>query len=92
MKRRLRSITHAAAIGRALTAALTVGSASAQPNRPTASQADKEKAYQALKTQASSQAGNPVLDYQLGIAALDAGQYGEAIIAHQRLCRRLGRL
>ncbi|MEO0419796.1 MAG: hypothetical protein AAF249_13105 [Pseudomonadota bacterium] len=92
MKRRLRALTHAAAFGRALTAALSAGSASAQTNQPIASQADKEKAYQALKTQASSQAGNPAFDYQLGIAALDAGQYGEAIIALQRLCRRLGRL
>lgn len=41
--------------------------------------------YEALAAQESARAGDPVFDYQLGIAALDAGRYGEAIIALQRV-------
>lgn len=41
--------------------------------------------YQALAAQEVERAGNPEFDYALAIAALDAGLYGEAIIALQRV-------
>lgn len=59
------------------------------PGVPAAAQqssaADAEAAYQALAPQEAARAGDPQFDYQLGIAALDAGRYGEAIIALQRV-------
>ncbi|MXO70099.1 tetratricopeptide repeat protein [Alteraurantiacibacter buctensis] len=50
-----------------------------------ASVAEAEAAYRALAPQEAARAGDPQFDYQLGIAALDAGHYGEAIIALQRV-------
>lgn len=41
--------------------------------------------YAALAEQQASKAGDPAYDYQLGLAAIDAGRYGEAIIALQRV-------
>jgi tetratricopeptide (TPR) repeat protein len=41
--------------------------------------------YEALAAQESRRAGDPAYDYALGTAALDAGRYGEAIIALQRV-------
>lgn len=42
-------------------------------------------AYQALAPQEPARAGEPEYDYALGIAALDSGNYGAAIIALQRV-------
>jgi len=47
--------------------------------------AQAEQTYQALAAQADERAGDPAFDYALGIAALDSGRYGEAIIALQRV-------
>ena len=47
--------------------------------------ATAEAQYRALASQASTRAGDPEFDYALAIAAIDAGQYGEAIIALQRV-------
>lgn len=47
--------------------------------------AEAEAEWQALAPQEATRAGDPQFDYQLGIAALDAGRYGEAIIALQRV-------
>lgn len=41
--------------------------------------------YETLAAQESRRAGDPAYDYELGTAALDAGRYGEAIIALQRV-------
>ena len=41
--------------------------------------------YAALAQQEAAKAGDPAFDYQLGLAAIDAGRYGEAIIALQRV-------
>ena len=57
-------------------------STSAQTNK-TAAEADA--AYLALSKQVPGKAGDPGFDYQLAIAALDSGRYGEAIIALQRV-------
>ncbi|WP_296719607.1 tetratricopeptide repeat protein [Erythrobacter sp.] len=53
-----------------------------------AAQAASEKAeadYRALSADVASRAGDPAFDYALGIAALDSGRFGEAIIALQRV-------
>lgn len=55
------------------------------PTEPSADQTAREEAYQAMSAQVGERAGNPVFDYQLGIAAIDTGRYGEAIIALQRV-------
>lgn len=47
--------------------------------------AQAEQTYQTLAPQADERAGDPAFDYALGIAALDSGRYGEAIIALQRV-------
>ena len=49
------------------------------------SQADASAEYQRLAVQEAERAGDPDFDYRLGITALDAGRYGEAIIALQRV-------
>ena len=41
--------------------------------------------FQALSAQEAARAGDPAFDYELGIAALDAGHFGAAIIAFQRV-------
>jgi tetratricopeptide (TPR) repeat protein len=46
---------------------------------------EAEARYAALAEQQVSKAGDPAYDYQLGLAAIDAGRYGEAIIALQRV-------
>lgn len=46
---------------------------------------DEEAAFEALNAQVETRAGDPQFDYELGIAALDAGRYGDAIIALQRV-------
>ena len=52
-----------------------------------AAQADSEAQarYRALAAQEADRAGDPAFDYQLGIAASDAGYFGEAVIAFQRV-------
>ncbi|MBL9071841.1 MAG: DUF560 domain-containing protein [Sphingopyxis sp.] len=50
-----------------------------------AQQASATASYDALAAQVGQRAGDPDFDYQLGIAALDAGHYGEAVIALQRV-------
>ena len=50
-----------------------------------ATPAEAEAAWQQLAPQEASRAGDPQFDYALGIAALDSGRYGEAIIALQRV-------
>lgn len=44
-----------------------------------------EADYLRLSGEASVRAGDPAFDYALGIAALDTGRFGEAIIALQRV-------
>jgi tetratricopeptide (TPR) repeat protein len=44
-----------------------------------------EADYARLAAEAATRAGDPAFDYALGIAALDTGRYGEAIIALQRV-------
>ena len=61
----------------ALAAAMPFGAAQAQESAAAA--------YEALAGQARERAGDPDFDYRLGIAALDAGHYGEAVIALQRV-------
>ncbi len=48
-------------------------------------EADAQARYDQLAAQADERLGDPEFDYQLGIAALDTGRYGEAIIALQRV-------
>lgn len=50
-----------------------------------AEQAAAQEAYEALAAQEAERAGDPQFDYQLGVAAANAGRYGEAIIAFQRV-------
>ena len=66
------------AIGSALTLALSVP-AIAQDNSANAGP------YASLAAQVGDRAGDPAFDYELAIAAIDAGLYGEAIIALQRV-------
>lgn len=44
-----------------------------------------EAEYRMLSSEVSRRAGDPAFDYALGIAALDSGRFGEAIIAFQRV-------
>ncbi|HEY6814885.1 MAG TPA: tetratricopeptide repeat protein [Croceibacterium sp.] len=50
-----------------------------------ASASEAEARYRELAPQAATRAGDPAFDYALGIAALDSGRFGEAIIALQRV-------
>ncbi len=68
--------------------ALACGAVLAQANPAAAQQrspAVAEAEFQALAPQEADRAGDPQFDYALGIAALDAGHYGAAIIALQRV-------
>lgn len=56
----------------------------AQAQDPQAAQAR----YTALSAEERTRAGDPAFDYALGIAASDAGLYGEAIVAFQRVLAR----
>ncbi len=47
--------------------------------------ANAEAQYQTLSVQEKARAGDPAYDYALGVAAADAGHYGAAIIAFQRV-------
>lgn len=44
--------------------------------------------YRALAAEECTKAGDPAFDYALGAAASDAGHYGEAIVAFQRVLAR----
>ena len=46
---------------------------------------EAEARYATLAEQQTSKAGDAAFDYQLGLAAIDAGRYGEAVIALQRV-------
>lgn len=86
MRRRLRAITQAAIISFAVFSASQSATAMAQSPPPgDMAQSEKDRAYEALQEQAGQRAGDPAFDYQLGIAAIDTGRYGEAIIALQRV-------
>ncbi|MBB5706290.1 tetratricopeptide repeat protein [Sphingopyxis panaciterrulae] len=70
--------------------ALPIGMALLTPiASPAARAADASQAaagnYEQLAAQAEGRIGDPEFDYRLGIAALDAGRYGEAVIALQRV-------
>lgn len=69
--------------GVGLSLAALPAAASAQNSAPVTAEA--KAAYQALAAEENSRAGNPEYDYSLGIAALDAGYFGEAVIALQRV-------
>ncbi|CAH0497775.1 porin family protein [Novosphingobium sp. CECT 9465] len=53
-----------------------------------ASPAEAEARYAALSGEMGTRAGDPAFDYALGLAASDAGHYGEAIVAFQRVLAR----
>lgn len=64
------------------------GQDGAGPSDPAAAEAARARAeaeYRTLAGQMAARAGDPAFDYALGIAALDAGRFGEAIIALQRV-------
>lgn len=86
MNRLTRVASRATLLGVVSMVALNAGTALAQgaPGQPLSPEA-AEQAYQALEAQVQQRAGDPAFDYQLGIAALDAGRYGDAIIALQRV-------
>jgi tetratricopeptide (TPR) repeat protein len=67
--------------------ALSLPVALAQPawTQEAPAPADAEAAYRSLAPLAATRAGDPAFDYALGIAALDSGRYGEAVIALQRV-------
>lgn len=59
--------------------------AGSAPADPAVIRAQAEADYVALAAQTATRAGDPASDYALGIAALDTGRFGEAIIALQRV-------
>lgn len=72
----------------ALFAAVTMATmwsngAAAQNTQPDPQEA--EAAFTALAAEVETRAGDPRFDYELGIAAIDAGRFGDAIIALQRV-------
>ena len=73
----------ALALGLAAVAAMP-SQAGAQEQQAQA-EAEAEARYDALAAQQQDRAGQPDFDFALGIAALDTGRYGEAVIALQRV-------
>lgn len=65
-----------------------IGSTQAMAQDASAAAADAESRYQQLAPLAAQRAGDPAFDYALGLAALDSGRHGEAIIALQRVLAR----
>jgi tetratricopeptide (TPR) repeat protein len=57
----------------------------ASPVQAQGADGEAQARYAALAGQEGAMAGDPGFDYQLGLAAIDAGRYGEAIIALQRV-------
>jgi len=104
MARKFAKFTQAAAlkaVGAGLAAGLAAGTistpaladsgtalASAQGSDDAAKHAEAEARFLKLEREASARAGDPAFDYQLGIAAIDTGRYGDAIIALQRVLAR----
>lgn len=74
-----------AACAVAAAAALPLPAFGQQAAQPTQ---EAEGRYQALSAEEHTKAGDPAFDYALGIAASDAGHYGAAIIALQRVLAR----
>jgi hypothetical protein len=74
-----------------LAAAPALAQSAGQPDSAAAEAAAKalrdkaEADYRALSAQTAVRAGDPAFDYALGIAAIDSGRFGEAIIAFQRV-------
>ncbi len=97
MKRKKAYSRRAAALGAfvALAPAIVAAPAYAQTaaqqdeaGAAAAAKAARDKAeadYRALSSDVANRAGDPGFDYMLGIAALDSGRFGEAIIAFQRV-------
>ena len=86
MIRSSKAFFRAALLAAAVPCTLGAEALAAQSQPETAaSEADKEQVYQALNGQAATRAGDPAFDYQLGIAAIDTGRFGDAIIALQRV-------
>ncbi len=75
---------HAAACSVVAMAALPMPAFGQQVQSPQ----DAAARYQALAAEESTKAGDPAFDYALGTAASDAGHYGEAIVAFQRVLAR----
>jgi len=72
--------------GRGFAAALAVSTAAIAAVPAVAQdQSQAEQTWRTLAPQADTRAGDPAFDYALGIAALDSGRFGEAIIALQRV-------
>ena len=72
--------------GRGFAAALAVSTATVAAVPAIAQdEAQAEQTWRTLAPQADTRAGDPAFDYALGIAALDSGRFGEAIIALQRV-------
>lgn len=69
----------------AASAAPQEAGAAPAPSDAAAARARAEEDYTRLAAEAATRAGDPAFDYALGIAALDTGRYGEAIIALQRV-------
>jgi tetratricopeptide (TPR) repeat protein len=80
-----------AALAPAIVAAPAYAQSGAQQDEAGAAAAAKaardkaEADYRALSGDVANRAGDPGFDYMLGIAALDSGRFGEAIIAFQRV-------
>ena len=83
MKRTLKAASLCAAVSAAAVAAMAPAQLAAQTQQ--GSQQEAEATYRALEREVATRAGDPAFDYRLGIAALDAERYGEAIIALQRV-------
>ncbi|MDY7097267.1 MAG: tetratricopeptide repeat protein [Pseudomonadota bacterium] len=65
--------------------ALAMGGAAMPALAQQSDAGDAQARYSALSAQEKQRAGDPAFDYQLGIAAIDSGRYGDAIIALQRV-------
>ncbi|NCP15035.1 MAG: tetratricopeptide repeat protein [Sphingomonadales bacterium] len=70
-------------------AATAIGTPALAQNEPqpdsATSKAAAEAEYRQLSSQVPQRAGDPGFDFALGIAALDSGRFGDAIIAFQRV-------
>lgn len=85
MNRLFLAASKAALLGVASASALGAGAALAQAPDRQLSREQAQQVYASLEAQVRQRAGDPAFDYQLGIAAIDAGRYGDAIIALQRV-------
>ena len=59
--------------------------AMASPALAQSADASSQARFETLAQQQSERAGEPAYDYDLAVAAIDAGKYGEAIVALQRV-------